>query len=98
MRCVHFSASPCGTDWLFYGGFCFYFTKEYGQPSKLNWFAARQWCHSNGGDLASVHDDDTNDFLTNIVSRLLVILVVKMAYGKDVGREYVLPNGCPSTT
>jgi len=48
----------CKEGWEENGDHCYYFSTE-----KKNWFAAETFCQREGGHLASVHSNATNDFI-----------------------------------
>ncbi|XP_023930741.1 macrophage mannose receptor 1-like [Lingula anatina] len=57
-------APTCGSDsdWLAHKDYCYFISGSYGSGTK-SWYDARKYCMQNGGDLASIHDSDENDFL-----------------------------------
>ena len=50
-----------GEDYFAHNNKCYKF-----QTTKLSWSDARKSCQADGGDLASVVDKETNDFIKNL--------------------------------
>uniref|UniRef100_A0A914YR97 C-type lectin domain-containing protein n=1 Tax=Panagrolaimus superbus TaxID=310955 RepID=A0A914YR97_9BILA len=64
--CVMEAPSPCPHGWTYNSrsGYC-YFVKE----GLASWEENEDWCFSQGGaHLASVHSDDENNFITNLIN------------------------------
>ncbi|KAL4228716.1 chromatin-modulating protein mrc1 [Mactra antiquata] len=65
-------APQCGSlpDWKYFNGSCYFInSQKYGPGSRLTWFDARQYCMSQGGDLASVHSVQEAGFISVLISR-----------------------------
>ncbi|XP_013379605.1 macrophage mannose receptor 1-like [Lingula anatina] len=63
-------ASQCGSDskWFAYKDYCYTVSQSYGTNEVVSWQDARGQCLQSGGDLASIHDSDENDFVLYIAS------------------------------
>ena len=48
------------------GDYCYYYSAEV--DDRRGWVEANSYCMENGAYLASVHGQDENDFITDIVS------------------------------
>ena len=59
------SCSPDDDNWKSFNGKCYYFsgTAVEGDPGSRTFRDAQAWCNENGANLASVHDQDVNDFI-----------------------------------
>ncbi|XP_013387112.2 macrophage mannose receptor 1-like [Lingula anatina] len=63
-------APQCGSDekWRAHKDHCYFLSSGYGVWDKT-WHDARKYCMQNGGNLASVHDLDENNFLMGETSK-----------------------------
>nr|XP_006815866.1 PREDICTED: macrophage mannose receptor 1-like [Saccoglossus kowalevskii] len=52
-----------GTDWLEYNGMCYYYSDLSG-TDESSWTEAREFCNSQGGELASIHSDNETDWMS----------------------------------
>jgi hypothetical protein len=72
----NFSANACypdGNRWKLYEGRCYFFSGTSSSPDDppaATWWDAEHWCKTNGGHLASIHDENTNAFLAGQVGEL----------------------------
>jgi len=72
----------CEEGWEKNGDHCYFLSNE-----KKNWFAAEIFCQGEGGHMASVHSDATNDFIWERMIRTDVNLF--WIGGSDTGEEGV---------
>lgn len=61
------SCLPDDDSWKFYDDRCYYFSGIDSEPEATSWYNAQGWCNQNGGHLVSVHDPDTQAFITGQV-------------------------------
>jgi len=76
-KCVE----ACEEGWEENGDHCYYFSNE-----TKNWFAAESFCQGEGGHLASIHSDVTNDFIWERMIRNKNLFWIG---GTDTGEEGV---------
>ncbi|CAH1796584.1 unnamed protein product [Owenia fusiformis] len=88
------SCSPDNDDWKSYNGKCYYVGKG-GDDETLSWFAADQFCHDNGGYLASVHSDDDNNFIWGLVKDSAIDKYFIGLNELDQDKGYVWTDGTP---
>ena len=60
---IYFVTSVCPSGWPYFNWNCYKYFEE-----TLSWKEARDHCMNNGGDLASVPDQKTNNFLLTLIS------------------------------
>ena len=71
---LEFLIPACSPGWSFYldTSNCYVFVNQIGldlsEAFKPNWTEAQTFCHAFGGELASVPDKGTNDFLAQLTS------------------------------
>ncbi|XP_067686863.1 macrophage mannose receptor 1-like [Haliotis asinina] len=57
------------SGWEYHNGSCYFVSPAWGADAKKTWYEARRYCNSKGGDLASIHDIDVNNFLTSLITK-----------------------------
>ena len=67
-------AQDCPNGWQEHDDLC-YFVNNW--ESNLNWHDAQSFCLNEGGQLASVHDADEQNFITQLVCPLQKIINIK---------------------
>jgi len=72
----------CEEGWEENGDHCYFLSNE-----TKNWFAAETFCQGEGGHLASVHSDATNDFIWERLIRTDIDVI--WLGGSDTGEEGV---------
>ena len=55
------STEICETGWQFFKGYCYYFNPQ--DVVKPSFTGAQNECQSMGAQLASIHDEDENEFI-----------------------------------
>ena len=53
-----FLVATCPGDWILWGEFCYLHVKK-----SKTWQDASSYCENIGGNLASIHDKEENDFV-----------------------------------
>ena len=61
-------------EWRYYDGRCYYFSGVDPEISADTFHGARAWCIQNGGDLVSIHDEDTQRFINGQVNVVYIRL------------------------
>ncbi len=69
------SVCPSDSEWTYRQPYC-YWNSEPTDEGRKGWAEAEDYCHEKGGHLASVHDDDEQRFVNNMVSRVAFIIVL----------------------
>ncbi|XP_033624558.1 macrophage mannose receptor 1-like [Asterias rubens] len=67
-----FPVCPTEADWFLNGDSCFYFSTTVANAERKSWQEAEGWCNQEGGNLASVHGSDEQNFINNKMAGLTV--------------------------
>lgn len=59
----------CDGSWLKYGDHCYLLLSAGRQYPPTTWYASRDRCRGEGGELASIHSSQENDWLVSKVGR-----------------------------
>ena len=67
---MHLTGWASGQGWMPHEGHEYFFSHMNGVLDTM-WFDARDYCMREGGDLASIHNDEEKNFIYETVSPLL---------------------------
>ena len=89
------STGTCATGYQFYGSQCYKFVSE-----RISWTDAEAACIAEGGNLASIPDQETNDFLTSLTEIYAWVGGRRLEAGQNVwgwtdGTEWSYTNWGP---
>ena len=66
---------PSDPDWTYRHPYCYY-NSEPTDEGRKGWDEAEDYCHEKGGHLASIHDDDEQRFINNMVSKSIMAVFI----------------------
>ena len=61
-----FSHEECDNGWLTYDEHCYFMSND-ASLLDFNWHQARDYCLQEGGELASIHSQEEQDFIIHMV-------------------------------